>query len=466
MAKASTSKRKRITEAKSASFRRSKRLKESNKSFKPSRLLMEREVKFSEIDDNSLNSFNRLDWGIMYKDFSTPKMSWVKEFYENFRNKHEHSVETTVEGVRIHLTPKIIATVLNLSLIDDISSKGSYLIRNNSNRDEITRFFTGDSFCPQPKKATTLQANKFVNPVYRLGMNIMNTNLFPTANRTELTLRRMFFLYDMFNNRPIDLPYHLFHVMCHASVKSKGDVRFVLPFPSLVTKLLSHKDFNVPEPEYFKPPSRQKPFNKFSLEYSRSHLRRPVLNLERLASDETLQAFQDETQGSADCAAVDAFLDEMPQHFNSMETGTADPIADDTVTLSRHNLSDEALQAFQDKTQEGADHATVDAFLDEMPQHFNSMETEIADPTADDTVTVSRHNLSDNMGDPLCSSFEKKLLIVGLDGLLLAFRPIDNIKTFGSGEARRLNVDLYFCSQVESAWNAFALLYFQLNWIY
>lgn len=189
MAKASTSKRKQITEAKSASSRRSKRLKESNKSFKPSRLLMEREVKFSEIDDNSLNSFNRQDWGIMYKDFSTPKMSWVKEFYENFRNKHEHSVETTVEGVRIHLTPKIIARVLNLSLIDDISSKGSYLIRNNSNRDEITRFFTGDSFCHQPKKATTLQANKFVNPVYRLGMNIMNTNLFPTANRTEHTLR-------------------------------------------------------------------------------------------------------------------------------------------------------------------------------------------------------------------------------------------------------------------------------------
>ncbi|XP_065638555.1 uncharacterized protein LOC136071334 [Quercus suber] len=109
----------------------------------------------------------------------------------------------------------------------------------------------------------------------------------------------------------------------------------------------------------------------------------------------------------------------MPQHFNSMEIGTADPTADDTVTVSRHNLSDEVLQAFQDETQEGADRATVDAFLDEMPQHFNSMETETADPTADDTVTVSRHNLSDNMGDPLCSSFEKKLLIVGLDGLLL-----------------------------------------------
>ena len=23
----------------------------------------------------------------MYKDFSTPKMRWVKEFYENFNNK-------------------------------------------------------------------------------------------------------------------------------------------------------------------------------------------------------------------------------------------------------------------------------------------------------------------------------------------------------------------------------------------
>ena len=66
---------------------------------------MEREVNFTSIDDNSLNSFNRQGWGIMYKDFSTPKMFWVKKFYEIFRNKNEHS------GVTIHLTPAIIANI-------------------------------------------------------------------------------------------------------------------------------------------------------------------------------------------------------------------------------------------------------------------------------------------------------------------------------------------------------------------
>ena len=41
----------------------------------------------------------------MYKDFSTPKMFWVKKFYEIFRNKNKHS------GVTIHLTPTIIANI-------------------------------------------------------------------------------------------------------------------------------------------------------------------------------------------------------------------------------------------------------------------------------------------------------------------------------------------------------------------
>ena len=62
---------------------------------------MEREVQFTSIDDNSMNLFNRQGWGIMYKGFSTPNMFWVQEFYENFRNRNEYSVETTVEGVTI-----------------------------------------------------------------------------------------------------------------------------------------------------------------------------------------------------------------------------------------------------------------------------------------------------------------------------------------------------------------------------
>ena len=47
----------------------------------------------------------------MYKDFSTLKMLQVKKFYENFRNKNEHLVETIGEGIMIHLTPAIIAKI-------------------------------------------------------------------------------------------------------------------------------------------------------------------------------------------------------------------------------------------------------------------------------------------------------------------------------------------------------------------
>ena len=43
---------------------------------------------------------------------------------------------------------------------------------------------------------------------------------------------------------------------------------------------------------------------------------------------------------------------------------------------------------------EGGDHAADDDFWDDMPQHFNSTETGTADHTADDTVIASRHNLS------------------------------------------------------------------------
>ena len=52
------------------------------------------------------------------------------------------------------------------------------------------------------------------------------------------------------------------------------------------------------------------------------------------------------------------------------------------------------------------------------------------------------------MGDPPCScSYEKKLLILDVNGLLLALHPTDKTKTFDTGEARRLNLGLYFCVQ-------------------
>ena len=43
---------------------------------------------------------------------------------------------------------------------------------------------------------------------------------------------------------------------------------------------------------------------------------------------------------------------------------------------------------------EGGDYTTDDDFWDDMPQHFNSMETGPADHTANDTMAASRHNLS------------------------------------------------------------------------
>ncbi|XP_050249030.1 uncharacterized protein LOC126696311 [Quercus robur] len=256
----------------------------------------------------------------MYNDFPTPKMSWVKEFYENFNNINEHSVETTVEGVMIHLTPAIIAKILNIPLLGDVSSNESYITRNDDNRDEVMRFFTDDPLCQWPKKAITFNANKFVNPIHRLGMNIMIANLFPTANRGEVTLGRMLFLYDMFNNRPIDLPNHLFHVMC--SVKKSE--RIVLPFPSLVTKLLSHKDFNVPEPKYLKVPKRQRPFSRASLDYSISHLRKPAPDLERPASPNPIDPFPENDATTAPQSppaepfqSLRAFKDEITRYMHA-----------------------------------------------------------------------------------------------------------------------------------------------------
>ncbi|XP_030949306.1 uncharacterized protein LOC115973202 isoform X1 [Quercus lobata] len=459
MAKTSTSKRKQSSEAKTAFCRRSKRIKESDTVLKRCRPLMEREVKFSSIGDDSLKLFDREGWGIMYNDFPTPKMRWVKEFYENLNNKNEHSVETIVEGVMIHLTPAIIAETLNLPLLSDsdVSSRESYITRNDDNRDEVMRFFTREQSCQWPKKATTFKASKFVNPIHRLGMNIMNTNLFPTANRGEVTLGRMLFLYDMFNNRRIDLPHHLFHVMCHV----KMGERIVCPFPSLVTKLLSHKDFNVPEPKYFKAPKRRRPFSRSSLDYSLSHLHRPAPDLERPASPnpidpltendatttpqsppaepfQSLRAFQDEITRS-----MHAFFDEIRQDIDRRlcdfeERMTSQPEKCPCCAEKDLGAEDE---------EEGADRATVDAFRDEMPQHFNSMETGTDDPTTDDAVTASRHNLLDNVGDPPCScSYEKKLLILDVNGLLLALRPTDMRKTFETAIWRpSVNEFLRFC---------------------
>lgn len=52
------------------------------------------------------------------------------------------------------------------------------------------------------------------------------------------------------------------------------------------------------------------------------------------------------------------------------------------------------------------------------------------------------------MGHSPCPcSYGKKLLILDVNGLLLAFHPNDKKKDFYTGEARHLNMDLYFCVQ-------------------
>lgn len=52
------------------------------------------------------------------------------------------------------------------------------------------------------------------------------------------------------------------------------------------------------------------------------------------------------------------------------------------------------------------------------------------------------------MGDSPCPcSYGKKLLILDVNGLLLAFSPTDMKKEYDTGEAQRLNMDLYFYVQ-------------------
>ena len=203
----------------------------------------ERQVILADFADTDLPSvINRRGWGSLCDIPVTCPLVLIQEFYSNMHGidlSVPHFV-TRVRGMRIPVTPQLVADVLRVPRIEFPDYPSCERLRTVS-KDELI-----SAFCERPADWGEHQftsCRPFAKGPRFINM-VMTFVLHPLSHYNSITEPRARFLLSLLEHLTIDFPSHFIRSILEVYLDSAS--RDKLIFPSAITRILRH--FSVPFP--------------------------------------------------------------------------------------------------------------------------------------------------------------------------------------------------------------------------
>jgi hypothetical protein len=168
----------------------------------------------------------------------------VKLFYANLEVVQNDDrglvLQSTVPGHIITVDPQVISHIIRVPVLEISASPYNEVVLPPS-LDDLREFFHA---IPQGEEHSTSIRIGALSPSHRMLTKIIQQNIWPVAQRSDLILKRAQFVYTVHLRLPFCLCKHILGIMLEA--RDEGNVG--LPFCCLLTQIILQSGVNVQQP--------------------------------------------------------------------------------------------------------------------------------------------------------------------------------------------------------------------------
>jgi len=227
--------------------------------------------------DSIYESIQTYHWGYLYTCACIVLTRLVRLFYANLEvaqdDEHGTVLQSTIDGHIITIDPQTISRFVGVLVLDLPASPYNEVVLPPS-MDDLREFFHA---VPQGEGRPTNIRIGALAPAHRMLAKIVQHNLWLVARRSDLILKRAYFVYDVHLRLPFCLCKHILGVMLEARDESNT----CLPFGCLITQIILQSVINVNGEPRMK---IQQPLGKQTLMKSNAQLRREDSDDDMLAA--------------------------------------------------------------------------------------------------------------------------------------------------------------------------------------
>jgi hypothetical protein len=201
-------------------------------------VIAERNVLWADIMvpplDNILDIIQTYNWGYLHSYACVVYTRLVKLFYANLEvvQNDDHGVvlQSSVVGHFITVDPQVISNIIRVPVLEISASPYNEVVLPPS-LDDLREFFRA---VPQGVECSTAIRIGALSPSHRMLAKIIQQNIWPVAQRSDLILKRAQFVYAIHLRLPFCLCKHILGVILEARDESTAG----LPFGCLLTQII------------------------------------------------------------------------------------------------------------------------------------------------------------------------------------------------------------------------------------
>jgi hypothetical protein len=155
----------------------------------------------------------------------------VRDFYGHLEVIQDDEsgimLQTTIRGHTIQINPQLMSSIIDVPVRAILASPFSEILERPS-LEHILDFFDAHPQCDE-RAHSHIKIDAFSPPLAKIVLH----NLWPTARRSELVLKRARFLYALVMRMPFCLCKHILQIM----LEMRDEHATSLPFAYLATKI-------------------------------------------------------------------------------------------------------------------------------------------------------------------------------------------------------------------------------------